>query len=60
MAKEFVFHKNHEAAEKAHQEHWLSLTPYERWKANWEMIRLLYKNNPPVKTESEKNRFVLK
>ena len=59
--KEFDFARNFKEAEKKHQLWWLSLSYAERWKANWEHVKLLYKSNPKLflYSDTEANRYIL-
>ena len=43
---EFEFAKNHEEAEKKQKLWWLSLTPEQRWKSNWEHVKFLSESIP--------------
>lgn len=56
---EFEFAASFEEAEQKHRDWWLSLTPEQRWKANWKHVEVLAKLNPNyLKYESE--NFVLR
>lgn len=38
---EFEFAENPEVAEEKQKQWWLSLTPEERWRSNWEHVKFL-------------------
>jgi hypothetical protein len=62
MTKEFDFATDFKTAEEKQQEWWLSLTPAQRWKANWELVEFLLSSNPDIfnrQSEEEKNKYVL-
>jgi hypothetical protein len=42
---EFEFAKDFKTAEQKQKEWWLSLTPAQRWEANWKHIQLLKDSN---------------
>lgn len=56
---EFDFATSFDEATQKHQDWWLNLTPEQRWKANWEHVKVLASLNPDY-LKYEPDNYVLR